>query len=236
MKDYRKVGVMGGMGPDASARFYQAVVRLFQQERGARYNFEFPEMLIHNVPSPDNVEGRVGSALLPYMLGSVRLLKDAGMDFIAIPCNSAHVHIDEVVEKSEIPILNILEETARVVVGAGLSRILILGTRSTLEGGLYQTYLEQYGIKSIIPDEDEKEKLTQIIMSVNDGTAASSANLELRSIIANHPDAEGVVLGCTELPLIKGLDIIPLPVFDSLAILARATFEKCVRLTPEKRA
>lgn len=78
-KLYKKIGVLGGMGPDASAAFYGRMIELFQSIKKARHNDEFPEKLVHNIPSPDNVEAGVDDELRNYLVRGARLLEKAGI-------------------------------------------------------------------------------------------------------------------------------------------------------------
>lgn len=226
-KDYLKLGVMGGMGPETSAAFYQGIIARFQ-EHGARHNFEFPEMVVHNVPSPDNVEAGVDQELLDYMVRSARLLEQAGMDLIAIPCNSAHVHINAVIECTGVRTLNILQETALAVAKTNIQTVLVVGTKSTLGYGLYPPHLENLGVTAITPSSEDQEILTQIIMSVCDGTVGPHSHEALETVVSHYPDAQGVVLGCTELPLAVGPKGLSLRTFDTLQILIDATYRYCI--------
>ena len=228
MNRYKKIGIIGGMGPETTVAFYQEIIRFFQKERGARHNFEFPEMLVHNVPSPDNVEVGVDDELRDYLVRSACILQDAGMDFIVIPCNSAHVHIDAVIEAVGIPVLNILQESAKAISAGGVSGVLLLGTKSTLNYGLYNGYMERAGIPYTIPDEADRDEITRVIMHVCDGSVNQEVRDRLEAVIARYPSADGVVLGCTELPLVLGPDDIDQEVFNTSLILARATFDYCV--------
>lgn len=228
MRQLLKIGVMGGMGPETSAAFYQRIIQLFQSELGARHNFDFPEMVVHNVRAPDNVEAGVGPELLDHMLASVRLLAQSGMDFIAIPCNSAHVHIQAVQAASPIPVMDILEETAQEVHRQGMKKVLVLGTRSTLGYNLYPPYLARLGVAAIVPNEAEQAILTQVIMAVCDGSVGEATKRQMLGVIQAYPEAEGVILGCTELPLVLHATEIPIPAFDTLEILCQSTFKRCL--------
>ena len=174
INEYLKIGVLGGMGPEASVAFYNRIIKLFQQEQGAKHNFEYPEMLIHNMPSPDNVEAGVEDELADYLLNSTRMLEQAGMQLLAIPCNSAHVHIDKVMAAVQGKVMNILEETAKAVHQSGLRKVLLLATKSTLKYEIYQSYLKDLGIETIVPSQAHQEITTQAIMSVCDGSINST--------------------------------------------------------------
>ncbi len=225
--NYLKIGVLGGMGPEASANFYLRVIKLFQTELNAQHNFEFPEMMIHNIPSPDNVEAGVNEELNEYLLSSVNLLEAAGMQLLAIPCNSAHVHINSVAKTATATVMNILEETAIAVNEAGVDRVLLLGTKSTVEYGIYPPYLEHYNIEVVLPESHHQEVITRSIMAVCDGSVSDTTKEAVLDVIGSYSDIGGVVLGCTEIPLIVNQKDMDVPCFDTIEILARATFERC---------
>lgn len=224
MSSYRKIGVIGGMGPEATAVFYRQIIQLFQSERGARFNGEFPEMLIHNVPSPDNVGDLVDENLLPYLLNSLRLLENAGMDFAVMPCNSAHVHIEALKAAARIPVLDITLATANAVKDGGVSHVLVLGTRSTLTKGLYDRHLEAAAIPYTIPNRTHQDEITQIILRFCEGKADEETRGRLIEIIAGYPEADGVILGCTELPPLVSQEDTDRKLFNSSLILARAAY------------
>jgi aspartate racemase len=225
--DYLKIGVLGGMSPEARADFYRHIIKLFQTELNVRHNFEYPEMLIHNIPSPDNVESGVNHELAEYLLNSVSLLEKAGMQLLAIPCNSAHVHIDAVIKASTVQVMNILEETAKAVHSANANRVLLLGTASTIGYGIYEPYLQHYGIDAVTPNPEHQDEVTRAIMAVCDGSVSKDTRSSILAIIDSCPDIQGVVLGCTEIPAIIGQDDMDIQCFDTAKILARATFDRC---------
>jgi aspartate racemase len=225
--NYLSIGVLGGMGPEASAMFYLQIVKLFQTELGAQHNFEYPEMLIHNIPSPDNVVAGVDEELKEYLLKSVDLLENAGMQLLAIPCNSAHVHIDPVIKAATVTVMNILEETAKAVNKAALTRVLLLGTSSTLDYGIYPPYFDRYNIEAVTSEPHHQEVVARAIMAVCDGSMNSKTKEALLEAINGYTDVQGIVLGCTEIPLIVNQNDFEIPCFDTIEILAKATFQRC---------
>ena len=220
---YKCIGVIGGMGPTTSIHFYELVINRFQERKGARYNYEFPEMMIHNVPSPDNVAAGVNEELRTFMLDSCSKLEKAGVDFITVPCNSAHVFIDDLIEFSSVPVINILEETANTAKRCGLKNVLVLGTWSTLKHGLYNSWLEKLGVPYQTPNEKDQKVLTELILKVCDGSVDENAKQRFADLIAGYSDVDSVILGCTELPQVASAKI-GVPVFDSLEILADSVF------------
>src|SRR3989339_318028 len=94
MAEYRKIGILGGMGPEATADLYLEIIRIFQQELGAKYDDEFPQIFINSLPLPDVVEQNFSEAQVIYLLKEgVKKLEQAGADFIVIACNTVHVFL-----------------------------------------------------------------------------------------------------------------------------------------------
>lgn len=185
-------------------------------------------MLIHNLPSPDNVEAGVDDELKSYLIRSAQLLEKAGMELLAIPCNSAHIHIDAVIHSVNIPVMNIVEETALVASEKKLNSVLLLSTESTRNSGLYTAQLKRHSISTITLNDCDQKKITQNIMDVCDNKVTADTRKSTQDIIKGYPEAQGVILGCTEIPLILSQSDSDIESFDTAEILAQATFERCV--------
>lgn len=205
-----------------SARFYSDIIELFQRHQGARYNDEFPEIIIHNVSAPDNVEGDVSAPLLGHMQQSLKLLQRAGAEIISIPCNSAHIYIREIQRMADVPVLNMIELVGLEIKARGLGRPLLLGTRSTLRSNIYPRFGQD--VEYMLPSSAHQDETSEIIMHVCSGTVDDSVRARLLGLLAAYADADCVVLGCTELPLAMGPLAEPKPVINSSKVLAHATF------------
>ncbi len=216
------MGILGGMGPEATAELYLRIVRIFQRKYGAKYDDDFPEIIIINLPIPDVVEGFTAEQEIKKMLlDGVKKLEGAGADFIAIPCNTVTYYLDEIQESVSIPLLSILEETAKEVKKQGFLKIGVLGTELTINKNIYGDTLCNEEL--IYPTLEEQRGTTRVIMNILSGEKKLEDKCFLLSVIKNLNvrGAEKVILGCTELPLlVNGGDF-----FDTIEILARA----CVR-------
>ncbi|HZX10852.1 MAG TPA: aspartate/glutamate racemase family protein, partial [Acidobacteriota bacterium] len=96
MTKYKKIGILGGMGPEATADFYLRIIRIFQKKYGAIYDSDFPEILIINLPIPDVVENpKEEDKVREMLINAVKKLEKSGADFIAIPCNTVTYYISE---------------------------------------------------------------------------------------------------------------------------------------------
>ena len=142
---------------------------------------------------------------------AIKKLKDAGSDFIVIPCNTAFNYID--INDFDIPILSIIDETKKEIENY---KIGILATETTIKNKLYN---------GIFSDKSDIKKITKIIMNILSGKKLNSDKEILKSIInkLKQKGAEAIVLGCTDLPLLISQKDVNIKLFDSLEILAKAT-------------
>jgi aspartate racemase len=225
---YKKIGILGGMGPEATAELYLKIIKIFQDKFGAKYDSDYPEIMIYNLPLPDVVEKIDQSSKIKEMLvKGVQKLESWGVDFIAIPCNTVNFFLPEMRTAVSIPILSILEETAKEVNKLELKKVAVLGTEMTISSGIYQKVLPD--ISLIVPKLEQQQEITEIILNVLAGKKIKSDLQKLKSIIKELKinGAEKVILGCTELPLLikESEDTI-----NTIDILAKEIVKKCINL------
>ncbi len=222
----RMLGVLGGMGPLASAHF---VVRLTQLTPAERDQDHLPVVLWSDPRVPDRTEARLsgGPDPLPALLRGIRGLETAGCGAIAIPCNTAHGWFEEMQAATRLPILHIVDAAADELADQGIAegQVGIMGTAGTLAMRLYQQRLDQRGYSCLVPDEAQLQRLvTPAIALVKSGRVAE-AYAPLAEVAASlmRRGARAVVLGCTEIPLgIIAGPTLPFPVVDTIDALARA--------------
>lgn len=226
MTNDRILGVLGGMGPLASAHF---MTRLTLLTPATRDQDHVPAVLWSDPRVPDRTRGKLdgGADPLPWLQRGLRGLRAAGCGAVAIPCNTAHGWYDELTNEG-LPILHIVDATAvdlRRVVPAGT--IGVMGTAATLAMRLYQDRLEAQGWCCIVPTAAEMtEAVSPAIASVKANRVAEAyAPLAAVAQALAARGAQAVVLGCTEIPL--GIQAGPwqtlgVPLVDSIDALARA--------------
>ena len=224
MSKYKTIGILGGMGPEATADLYLRIIQLFQQKYGAIYDSDFPEIIIVNLPIPDVVENANEQNTVKEMLiQGVKKLEKAGADFVAIPCNTVTYYIKEMQSAVSIPIINILQETANEVNNSGIKQVGLLGTETTIKSTIYDNVLDEIQILTL--EKPEQIETTKIIMNILAGRKNSEDREKLLEFVQRlrNIGAEKVILGCTELPLlIRAND----DVFDTLDILAKSVIER----------
>ncbi|UCF09752.1 MAG: amino acid racemase [Candidatus Bipolaricaulota bacterium] len=219
------IGILGGMGPEATAAFYTRLIDLTAAHRDQ----DHLHVIIDADPAiPDRTAALLdgGESPVPAMRAGIARLVAAGADLIAIPCNTAHVWIDDLRLDVEVPIVDMIRETARAASNV-LPRGAVVGllaSTGTVRSAVYDRALEVTGLTVLHPAEAEQDEVMGAISRIKAGER--DAPRDALRTIAHHLIAEGAVgliLGCTEIPLVFPCDAVPVPVFDSLDILTRRT-------------
>jgi aspartate racemase len=220
-----RIGILGGMGPMASADF---LVKLVQATPASIDQEHFPTTLDSTPQIPDRpgaIDGS-GPSPLPAMLEVLRRLESAGCSLIAMPCNTAHYWYEQLAGETNLPIVHIADAAA-VWLRQGVplaKRVGILGTAVTCKLGIYSTRLGDEW-EWVYPSGEELDTLvTPAIAAIKKGDPASARALFLE--VVNRMTAKGVdaiVLACTEIPLVLTQSDVAVPAIDSTEALARQT-------------
>lgn len=227
----KTIGVLGGMGPAATANFYLRLVELSQDKYGAKEDSDFPSIILYSLSldqlTEEGVLNEHMESIRKKLISGVKTLENAGSDFITVPCNTVHYFLNFMREQVEIPVLSIIEETVDRVKSDRCEKVGILGTKSTLKWKLYANALKAQGIELMEPNENEQKATSKIIYRVQEGSNGLWSKKILLNIAENFADrgAEGIILGCTELSLAANSKDIDIRIFDTAAILAEAALE-----------
>ncbi len=232
--DFR-IGVLGGLGPAATVDFMDKIIR----NTPARRDQDHIRMLVEHDPRiPDRTAHLLGEGPdpTPALDAACQRLQSFGATIIAIPCNTAHVFLDAIQARLDIPIIRMPDETVAFIGRhyAGLNSVGLLATSGTVQTRLYQTVLGAAGYATLVPDAPQQTMLMEVISGKQGIKAGYTSGLCVEQFleVATHLErmgAELLILGCTELPLL--LDAIggrsALPMVDPTDILAR----RCVALS-----
>lgn len=228
--DEKVVGVIGGMGPEASVLFYQ---RLTAATAAGSDQEHLHVIIDSNSKIPDRTESiREGSsATLDAIVVSARRLQVMGAQIIAMPCNSAHYWYPQISIRIDIPLIHMIEEVFKSIMVSGPGRVGLLATSGTVSSGVYSK--ASGDVELILPDEENQERVHRAIYSIKG--AAGQEMLGIRADLLEVVEglrgrgAEGIILGCTEIPIVIGQkDVGELPVFDSTQILVEATLREAI--------
>lgn len=228
MRKYKTIGILGGMGPTATADLYNRIISIFQNRFNAKYDKDFPEMVIISLPIPDIVENIENEKItIDMLIDAAKRLEKAGSSFIAIPCNTAHAYLNKLRKSVEIPVISIMEETAKFCSNKSLLNVGLLSTEFTKSKKVYDLEFDKININLIKLNDKSQAILTSLIMDVLQGKINQSNKDILLELIKNlkNKNAEGVILGCTEFPLVVKQEDCDILLIDTTAILAEA----CVR-------
>ena len=229
MMQYR-LGVLGGMGPQATNTFYQFVIdRTDAQTDQEHVN----ALILSDSEMPDRTSailsgGEAREGVYRRLLADARLLEGAGCTCIAVPCNTSHFFLDRVQEEIGIPILHMIRETARLLAAQGLKRPGILATDGTIQTGLYQKEFSAAGIEALVPSTQAQE----LVMSLIYDDVKAGRDGDPQKFAAIHEDllAQGCdcgVLACTELSVFADKHHLPPYYTDAMAVLAERAVEAC---------
>ena len=223
-KNTGAIAILGGMGPEASARMLEVMVSMAAKEFGAKNGVDFPEIIVDSVPVPDFISSKKNLIFAKDMLVQrVKRLNKTNPSCFAIACNTAHVLLDDLQKQTNTPFVSIIDEVVKAVKQTGFRKVGVLATPVAIKSGLFQKALSRENIEAILPKNDDRNTIEKIIRKVIAGKVGKKEKRRLIQISSElkKRGAEGVILGCTELPLISTKKS-QLPAFDSIEILSRA--------------
>lgn len=219
------VGLVGGLGPESTVDYYRRIIERWQETEPATT----PPIVIDSL-DPTKALRLVASdraAFVVYIFGSIRRLEGAGVDFIAITANTPHLAFDELAAQASVPMLSIVEVCAEEARRRGLRRLLLLGTRFTMEAEFYPSVLARHGLEVVKPDEPDRIWIhARYVDQLLKGDFRDETRGEFVALIERIRDArgvDGVILGGTELPLLlRAQAAAGLPVLDTTELHVRA--------------
>jgi len=218
------------MGPEATASLYLNIISRCQRELHAKYNSDFPPIIINSFPVPDGRmwNGFNETEVKRALVGSVKLLEGAGVDFIAIPCNSAHHFLPIMRKAVHIPILSIVDETAEKIKKRKIEKVLLLATKFTVNRQIYDKSLADREITLIKPRSMQQHLINEITIRVESGRRNEADRTKIINIVDELKEKtgiQGVIGGCTEIPLLIQSKDISLPLLDTIDIVAESCYE-----------
>jgi aspartate racemase len=227
----KRIGILGGVSPESSVSYYLRITREYTSRFG---DYGYPEILIHSVSFQRFVDWqKTGNwdAMAAEMIRTFHSLSAGGADFGLIAANTLHRIFHEVERESPIPLIHIVDPTASQIAKQGISRVGLLGTKYTMEGEFYRDRLAQYGIEALIPDAAARQEIHRVIYEeLTKGAINEKARQYYASVIRFLVDrgAEGIILGCTEIPLLVTQDDSPVALFDTASLHADAALARAL--------
>lgn len=218
-----KIGILGGMGPQASALLYQKIIWQAEHYFHAKKNADYPYFCLINLPVPDlivNQNDEEKTVKMAYE--ALYSLKNGGYTHFAIACNTMHLYAEEINQTLNLNFISMVDAVVNLCMREEYQVVSILGSKTTLKTGLYEKALLDKGIKVNKPDLANQAKLTKIILRLIAGRLSKN-DLKIFKKIVKEEQQKGsqkIILGCTELPLILPLISNKKDFIDSLDVLA----------------
>ena len=197
----KRIGILGGISYESTIKYYELILKKYYE---TNRDFYYPEIVIFSLDFQKftDFENENKRMYIKYIIEGINSLEKAGAEFILIAANSPHAVFEELEILSNIPLLSIVKVTAEKAKQEGMKKLLLLGIKFTMQSPFYQNACKRHGIEVIIPIEDEQDDINGIIFDeLVIGVIKEESKNRLHNIISNY-EVDGVILGCTELPLI----------------------------------
>ncbi len=229
---YRVLGILGGLGPMATVYFYEM---LTEHTKVTRDQDHIDMVISSRATTPDRtafILGQSDENPLPVMVEEANRLIRAGAEVIVLPCNTAHYFYDELSLRTGVPIINIITETVSYCAAQGWQKVGILATEGTVKSGAYHEVCRRAGIEAVAPSEEDQAIISEIIYGqIKQGLPV---DYDRFFAVADGLRAQGcqtLILGCTELSLLKKSGKLDKYYTDSLTVLASVTIRACGKET-----
>ena len=223
MKNKKKIGIIGGVGPQATTVLYDSIIKISQKKYYAQNNDEYPHICIESIPIPDFISNTNKIKLAKKMLiETVNSLDKNGATILAIASNTVHVLLDELKHETSVPFISMIDCVVEKCKNLKCEKAGILASTVTVNSKIYTQKLEQQHIACLTPDIPQQKVIDKIIKYVLAGQDNGSERQAYIDILNDmySKGADTVILGCTELPLAINYEALGNKVINSMENLA----------------
>jgi len=223
------IGILGGMGPEATLDLFYKIIKLSLAEKDQDH---FRIIIDNNPKIPDRTDAILGTGKdpLPELIMTAQNLEKAGANFIIMPCNTAHYFISGIQQNVNIPILNMIKESANYVknIYPSFKKAVLFASKGTYKTKLYNSFFNAKNIEILIPTPPEQDKIMDLIYMVKSGILSEEMKSQIMKISEEQikKGAQAIIAGCTEIPLILKNEDVKIPVIDPTNILAKKAVEE----------
>jgi aspartate racemase len=228
----KRIGILGGISAEATAEYYTRIIRGYYERKRDYY---YPEIVIFSLDFQrftDYENSGDSAGYVAEIMSGIHVLERAGAEFVIMAANSPHAVFDEVEARANAPMLSIVRVTAEEARSRGLDKLLLLGIKFTMQATFYRDTCRELGIEVLTPTEAEQDEINRIIFEeLARGIIKETSRERLIEIIRQYP-ASGVILGCTELPLILKQKDTSVTLLDTLELHTRAALDYALGEAP----
>ena len=227
------IGLLGGMTCESSAEYYKLINQLVRKKLGGIHSARQVMYSVDFAPIEDLMEAEKWEQITAILTDCARHIEKAGADFLVICTNTMHKLADDIQKQIDIPILNIIDTTAAEIKRRGIDTVGLLGTRFTMEQDFYKGRLiEKHRLHVLTPPPEDINAIHKIIMEeLSIGVIKKVSNKKYWEIIYRMVEqgAGGIILGCTEIPLLIKEEEGNVPLFDTTGLHAAAAVDFALR-------
>jgi aspartate racemase len=221
----KRIGILGGISPESTRMYYDHIIKAYYMREK---DYHYPEIVLYSLDFQkftDLENERDTEGYVREIGAGIGALASAGADFAIMAANSPHAVFDQVASQTTIPMLSIVEVTANHAQRLGLRNLLLLGIKFTMQSTFYQQGCRQRGLRVCLPTAEEQDEIDRIIFEeLAVGVVKEESRERLLAMISRH-EVDGVILGCTELPLILRPEDTTVPLLNTLALHAEAALD-----------
>jgi len=228
----KKIGLVGGLGPESTLAYYRRIIELARQRSGGDHA---PEIVIYSADlqaALDLLDTGDRAGLAAWLLERIAALQAAGAQFAALTANTAHLVFDEVAARSPLPLLSIVEATCAEAQAQGLKRVGLMGTRFTMQADFYPATFRRHGLTLVMPAPAEQALIhAKLFSEIELGIIRDETREELLAVVQamiERDGIDGLILGCTELPLILPDAARGIPLLNTTAIHVERIVAECL--------
>ncbi len=228
---HKRIGILGGMTPESTVTYYQHIFRRYEELYG---DLNYPETVIYDV-SFQRFEDWMGEedweSIEEALQDGLERLAAAGADFAVIATNTMHILFEKLEARSPIPLISIVDAAAEAVEEEGMQVVGLLGTRFTMEKPFYREGLKRHGIEALVPGKEERDYIDRVVFEeLSRGLLLPESRNGYLEIINGLVErgAQGVVLGCTEIPLLVTHEHTDVRLFDTAVIHAEKALQHAI--------
>ena len=225
----KTIGLVGGLSWESSKEYYRIINETVNERLGGLHS---AKCMLHSLDFAEirKIQQTKGyDEVTKILIDAAQRLEAAGADIVVICANTMHKFVPEIQRRIHVPILHIADATADKILEKGLKKVGLLGTKMTMEEDFYKGRIrERFGIEVLVPDKDERDFIERVIFDeLCVGKMNASSKERFKQIIGKLVEngAEGIILGCTEIPLLIKQEDVNVPVFDTTEIHAKGAVE-----------
>jgi aspartate racemase len=226
----KKIGLIGGIGPVSTVVYYNGIINGYRELTNDE---NYPQVFINSINMTEMLNYAANGdreGLTNMLLSEIDKLKTIGAECIAMASNTPHFVIDSLIEKVNVPIISIVEETCEYAKNKQLKKVLLTGTLNIMKNDFYQKAFKKFDIECITPDDNDKNIIHNIIFpNLENGIVIEKEKTVLKDLcnkIISEKNIDGIVLGCTELPLILHEDDFDICVLNTVKIHINSILKK----------